>query len=182
MYASKIVLNGLWLNFFSSADAHQVNFSYEGQLGPHNWHSVHKNCKGNEQSPIDIETVKCSKNKGSLSIKKFNELPTSIKYFNSGHSFGIKMEYSDGQPAQFTSSERSNIFNVDSIHFHWGEDLAGSEHTRNGVQLAAEVHIVAYQAKYSSIEVAVGKTDGISVLAVLYWVKILFAYPKFLFI
>ena len=51
------------------------------------------------------------------------------------------------------------------MHAHWGSAAgAGSEHTMDGVEYDAELHIVHYNAKYGDPSVAVDKPDGLAVL------------------
>lgn len=39
---------------------------------------------------------------------------------------------------------------LDNVHWHWGAfDGAGSEHTINNMRYSAEMHLVAYNSKYS---------------------------------
>jgi len=51
------------------------------------------------------------------------------------------------------------------MHAHWGSASGkGSEHTMDGVEYDAELHIVHYNAKYGDPSVAVDKPDGLAVL------------------
>ena len=51
------------------------------------------------------------------------------------------------------------------MHAHWGKkDGGGSEHTIDGKQYDAELHIVHYNDKYGDPSQAVDKPDGLAVL------------------
>ena len=51
------------------------------------------------------------------------------------------------------------------MHAHWGKaGGGGSEHTVDGVQYAAELHIVHWNTKYGDPSQAVDKPDGLAVL------------------
>ena len=51
------------------------------------------------------------------------------------------------------------------FHAHWGSDDAqGSEHQVNGKMYAAELHLVHWNKKYESPNIAAGKPDGLAVL------------------
>lgn len=51
------------------------------------------------------------------------------------------------------------------FHAHWGnEDGHGSEHTVDGKTFASELHLVHWNKKYESPNVAAGKPDGLAVL------------------
>ena len=51
------------------------------------------------------------------------------------------------------------------FHAHWGaDDAQGSEHTVNGKMYPAELHLVHWNKKYESPNVAAGQPDGLAVL------------------
>ena len=52
------------------------------------------------------------------------------------------------------------------MHAHWGkkDGQGGSEHTIDGKQYDAELHIVHYNTKYGDPSQAVDKPDGLAVL------------------
>ena len=54
------------------------------------------------------------------------------------------------------------------FHAHWGnEDGHGSEHTVDGKNYAAELHLVHWNKKYGTPDTAVDKPDGLAVLGLL---------------
>jgi carbonic anhydrase len=155
---------------FSRRSASDLFFGYDDdhKYKPVNWIMLSPNCGGDRQSPINIGFKFCPRKQGMLMIEKLNEIPSHVVAFNNGHSFGIKFNYSDNQPAQFHSKSLKVPYNIDSIHFHWGSSEHGSEHLLRGIRSAAEAHIVSYNSKYDSILEAVEKPDGLAVLGILY--------------
>merc|ERR1712007_323800 len=58
-------------------------------------------------------------------------------------------------------------FKVWQMHAHWGSCAGhGSEHTVNGKQYDAELHIVHFNTKYGTPENAADKPDGLAVLGI----------------
>jgi len=54
------------------------------------------------------------------------------------------------------------------MHAHWGDtEGVGSEHTLDGKQYEAELHIVHYNTKYGNAGEAFDKEDGLAVLGML---------------
>ena len=75
-------------------------------------------------------------------------------FFNSLHNLVIFIRF------QFLQS-----------HWHWGSsDAQGSEHKVEGKSFPMELHLVHWNKKYSSVEEAVNKEDGLAVIAFLYQV------------
>ena len=54
------------------------------------------------------------------------------------------------------------------FHVHWGsEETRGSEHTIDGKNYAAELHLVHWNKKYETPKDAADKPDGLAVLGML---------------
>lgn len=148
-------------------------FSYSmNPDGPDGWGTK---CKGQRQSPVDIDFNKVENGNFStlLKVQRFRDPASSVIVKNTGHSFSVKFTYADGKPAQLMGGPLLNeTYNIVDTHFHWGKnDLRGSEHSFNGQRFAAEGHVVSYNSKYSSIEDATSHPDGLAVLAVLFQVR-----------
>lgn len=132
----------------------RASFSYDesDQYGPQNWGNISKDCDGGRQSPINLEETRAKSDAVSLPliIDGFHNLPKSIEVVNSGHSLTLRFNYPDGKPARFIGGPlRLTPYILDNIHFHWGSrDDAGSEHTLNSRQFAAEAHFVLYNSNY----------------------------------
>lgn len=108
------------------------HWAYEGEEGPSHWADLDPHfsaCKGQEQSPIDLNG----------SAIKADVMPPAVYWRkaditearNNGHTFQIKLDdpgriVLDGVPYDFVQ-----------FHFH-----AGSEHTINGRQYPLELHLV----------------------------------------
>ncbi|KAM9307865.1 carbonic anhydrase 1-like [Gastrophryne carolinensis] len=143
------------------------DWGYEAHNGPDQWCKRYPIAEGNFQSPIDIKT-KDAKSDKSLQSLSINYNPSSIKsVVNIGHSF------------QVISDDKENIsvvqkgplsakYCLNQFHFHWGpSNDAGSEHTVDGKQYSAELHLVHWNSeKYSSFAEASKNLDGCAVLTV----------------
>ncbi|KAM5281436.1 carbonic anhydrase 1 isoform 2-T2 [Ctenodactylus gundi] len=72
----------------------------------------------------------------------------------------------------------SDSYRLSQFHFHWGStDGDGSEHTLDGTKYSGELHIVHWNSsKYSSINEAFSKPDGLAIIGVL--MKVGQANPK----
>ncbi|KAH3803405.1 hypothetical protein DPMN_131665 [Dreissena polymorpha] len=59
-------------------------------------------------------------------------------------------------------------FRLAQLHLHWeADDIRGSEHTIDGKQFAAEIHLVHWNTKYGSLAKAANKSDGLAVLGIM---------------
>ncbi|XP_013787426.1 carbonic anhydrase 6-like, partial [Limulus polyphemus] len=138
-------------------------WSYHGDKGLENWPET---CKGNKQSPINIEKNKAQTNNSLGSITFVNYDKPLYKPFlvNNGHSG--ERECSDDQRWRFGGK-----LQIPQLHFHWGsQDSIGSEHTVDNKTYSMEMHLVHYNSKYCSDE-ASKYPDGLAVVAVLFIVK-----------
>lgn len=111
---------------------------------------------GPQQSPIDINilNVQIRDVAAPLRIDGANQIPTSITVSNNGHAFVIKFNYVSNFKVRFRLGPLgADIYNVDSMHWHWGDrEFYGSEHRVNGLQYSAEAHVVAYNIKYGLLD------------------------------
>jgi carbonic anhydrase len=131
----------------------EVSYSYDENepYGPSNWYKMAPLCNGSAQSPIALNSRNFNRNTvlKPLKIDFVGVLPGSIKYDNSGHSVKLTFQYKNGKPAVLRGGPLGNVpYFIDSLHWHWGEDLEGSEHTLDNVRYAAEVHLVSYNSRY----------------------------------
>ncbi|MGH0150165.1 UNVERIFIED_CONTAM: hypothetical protein FKN15_022363 [Acipenser sinensis] len=72
-------------------------------------------------------------------------------------------------PSTMYISSLPHRYSAAQLHLHWGstDHLGGSEHTINGKQYPAEMHVVHFNSdKYSNLSTAVDKADGLAVLGV----------------
>uniref|UniRef100_UPI00398F4927 carbonic anhydrase 14 isoform X2 n=1 Tax=Pristiophorus japonicus TaxID=55135 RepID=UPI00398F4927 len=133
------------------------------------WSKDHKLCNGKSQSPINIDTRKTLSDKTlpviTLEGYKLPETE-SLTLTNNGHTVALLLPDS-----MSISSGFSQKYVAAQLHFHWGSEITpGSEHTVDGIQFAAEMHVVHYAAKYGSLAEAAQKADGLAVLGVLFQV------------
>ncbi|XP_067908445.1 carbonic anhydrase 14 isoform X2 [Heterodontus francisci] len=148
---------------------------HKGNVGDHwnyedqDWSKDYGLCQGKLQSPININTRETMLNKNlHLITPEGYNLPETEQLIltNNGHTVKVllpnSMSISIGFMQKYTAAQ---------LHFHWGsETTPGSEHTMDGTQYAAEMHIVHYAAKYGTLSQAVRKEDGLAVLAVFFQV------------
>lgn len=56
-------------------------------------------------------------------------------------------------------------------HFHWGSrDSRGSEHSKSRTFFPLEVQLIHFNTKYRNMEDALGRPDGVAILATLFQV------------
>nr|CAH0104935.1 unnamed protein product [Daphnia galeata] len=122
---------------------------------------------GLKQSPIDFKTFVVT-NYTKFTFKKYNRIfPESLK--NTGHSFELKIDSDDDDDEDLPSISGGGLtdrYSFVQLHFHWGKDLLGSEHSINGTKYAAELHILHYNTKYGSFKKALPHWDGLAVIGI----------------
>ncbi|XP_038646675.1 carbonic anhydrase 14 [Scyliorhinus canicula] len=141
------------------------HWTYEDQK----WNESYVVCNKNSQSPINIDTGKTilNKNLPPITLEGYNLLETEqLELSNNGHTVVLSLPDSMTISQGFTQK-----YLASQLHFHWGsETTPGSEHKVDGIQYAAEMHVVHFAAKYGSLIDAAQKADGLAVLAVLFQV------------
>jgi carbonic anhydrase len=130
------------LTFPGLAWAQAWNHNPDSRIGPLHWGNVtpsYATCGdsktgevGMKQSPIDI--VPDNAIAASFSALLFNYNPTPLKIENTGHY--VEVLYDPGSSLS-VGSQPTDVYQLVQFHFH-----APSEHTINGVQYAAELHLV----------------------------------------
>ncbi|XP_074841811.1 carbonic anhydrase 1 [Carettochelys insculpta] len=144
-----------------------LNWSYQGNNGPDQWHKLYPIANGTHQSPIDIKTDKVKKDPSLGHLQITWNLNTCKEMVNIGHSFHVNFEDKDNQSG-VTGGPLTGNYRLQHFHFHWGQtDDHGSEHTVDGRKYASELHLVHWNSdKYSSFAEASDKPDGLAVIAV----------------
>lgn len=107
-----------------------IEWGYEGPIGPEHWASLseaYAACGGEAQSPVDITGYEAS-DAGPLSFSYDGE---AVAVRNDGKA--VHVDYASGNT--LTSGDRT--FGLASLHMH-----APSEHRVEGVEFAAELHLV----------------------------------------
>ena len=104
------------------------HWTYEGEEGPDNWAKLgYTECKGKEQSPVDIPSKAPIHNTGI----SFNYKQSTLNITNNGHT--IQVTYGNDS----TLDVDNKTYKLLQFHFH-----APSEHTINGSYSDMELHLV----------------------------------------
>lgn len=120
---------------------HHTTWSYSNQ---EKWAVEYPLCKGFKmrQSPIDIviSTV-IAKMDARLEFIDWNQ-PVEFQFKNTHHSISVLPIPSLAIPSVKVSWLEDAIYELQEIHFHWGDGIIkGSEHEINGQRAAAEVSL-----------------------------------------
>ncbi|XP_030621171.1 carbonic anhydrase 12 [Chanos chanos] len=144
-----------------------VKWTYSGPEGEHHWSKHYPFCGGAFQSPIDIQRdfLQYDPNLLPIEIQNYNlSSSEQLTLGNNGHSVQLSL------PSSMYISSLPQRYSAAQLHFHWGSSTlpSGSEHTINGKQYPAEMHVVHFNSdKYPNISMAMDKSDGLAVLGVL---------------
>lgn len=144
------------------------SWGYTEKDGPLEWHKDFPVAKeGKRQSPIDIETESV---KEAWSVTTENPLVWEytekhcLNVENTGASWKVNV---DGTGSTLKGGPLDKAeYELWQFHAHWGNDSShGSEHTIDGKDYAAELHLVHWnRTAYPSPNVAAGHGDGLAVL------------------
>uniref|UniRef100_A0A8C0SHV4 Carbonic anhydrase n=1 Tax=Canis lupus familiaris TaxID=9615 RepID=A0A8C0SHV4_CANLF len=138
-----------------------------GALDQVHWPREYPTCGGTRQSPIDLQRRKVQYNP-SLKALKLTGYRIQVGEFpmiNNGHTVQISLP-----PTMRMMASDGTEYIAQQMHFHWGgasSEISGSEHTIDGIRFVAEIHIVHYNSKYKSYDIAQHEPDGLAVLAAL---------------
>ncbi|XP_070798363.1 carbonic anhydrase-related protein [Pituophis catenifer annectens] len=141
-----------------------VDWGYEEGV---EWGLIFPDANGEYQSPINLNSREAKYDPLLL------EIHLSPNYFvcrdceilNDGHSVQILLKTKSmlvGGPLP-----RGHEFELHNVRFHWGrENQRGSEHTVNFKAFPMELHLIHWNTTmYHSIDEAVGKKNGIAIIA-----------------
>lgn len=138
--------------------------------GPSTWPGTYATCAGSNQSPINIPTSSVvAADVGAITASSYDSSLMTGEFSNNEHTFVFT--YKSGalptiSGGRLPAGER---FNFLQLHWHWGSvSSQGSEHTVNGQEYPAELHLVHWNAKYADVAEAVTKADGLAVLGFFY--------------
>ncbi|MCQ7842164.1 carbonic anhydrase family protein, partial [Salmonella enterica] len=151
---------------------HGAGWTYtEGSLDEAHWAKEYPTCGGRKQSPINLQRKKVKYNPElmPLVLKGYQAQEGTFSMTNNGHTVQIGLPHTM-RLVSFDGTE----YIAEQMHFHWGgasSEISGSEHTVDGRRHVAELHVVHYNSKYESFEVAQSAPDGLAVLAALFQVK-----------
>ncbi|XP_075945876.1 carbonic anhydrase 12 [Anarhichas minor] len=146
---------------------HAAKWTYSGPEGQDYWPKHYPYCGGAFQSPIDLKPglLRFDPTLRPIEIQNYNLLPNEqLILGNDGHTVKLSL------PSKMHISSLPHRYTAAQLHLHWGSSgrLAGSEHMVNSKQYAAEMHVVHFNSdKYSTLAMAIDKSDGLAVLGVL---------------
>lgn len=145
------------------------NWTYEDgtdNTGQDYWADIDGSfCDGTKQSPINIVTgnAKVYKNIPEFDVDSYDTDVEAVLE-NNGHALEIDLGR-DTHNYDISGGGLVGTFRAVQFHFHFGSDGdQGSEHTLDGEQYPAEMHIVHYDTSYNSPGEALANTGGVAVL------------------
>ncbi|XP_044769805.1 carbonic anhydrase 6 isoform X1 [Neomonachus schauinslandi] len=147
---------------------HSSEWTYsEGALDEAHWPREYPTCGGTRQSPIDLQRRKVQYNPSlkALNLSGYEVQAGEFPMVNNGHTVQISLP-----PSMRMTASDGTQYIAEQLHFHWGgasSEISGSEHTIDGIRFVAEIHIVHYNSKYKSYDIAQSEPDGLAVLAAL---------------
>lgn len=129
------------------AGSHHTVWSYANQAS---WAHQFPACVGENrrQSPIDIDTeTVVLRPKWNLEFIDYDQF-VEFQYKNTHHSVSAIPLPSVAKPSVRLSWFPSDLFELQEIHFHWGDGInKGSEHEINDQKAAAEVSALSQSLK-----------------------------------
>ncbi|KAF7466813.1 carbonic anhydrase 6 [Marmota monax] len=144
---------------------HEWSYS-EGGLEEDLWPQEYPACGGHRQSPIDLQHNKVRFNPAlkALNLTGYQEdRGDELTMINNGHTVQINLP-----PTMRMMAPDGTEYVTKQMHYHWGggsSEVSGSEHTIDGIRHVIEIHVVHYNAKYDSYDIAKDASDGLAVLA-----------------
>ncbi|XP_049733780.1 carbonic anhydrase 6 isoform X2 [Elephas maximus indicus] len=152
--------------FLGALAQHGSEWTYsEGALDQEHWPSYYPACGGKRQSPINLQKKRVRYNptlKG-LKLKGYEAQQGKFSITNNGHTVQIKLP----STMRLAASDDTEYI-AEQMHFHWGGgslEMSGSEHTIDGRRFMIEIHVVHYNSKYKSYNIAKDAPDGLAVIA-----------------
>ncbi|XP_072013480.1 carbonic anhydrase-related protein-like isoform X2 [Amphiura filiformis] len=158
-------------------------FHHHANSGTAEWGLHFPEANGDNQSPINLNS------REAVYDETLNARTLAVKYvpcrecemINTGNTVQISLRYkadtmSSLRDNKSDSAPRSYLvggpfadgaeFELAEFMFHWGkEDDRGSEHTINYKAYPMELHLVHWNSKYGNLQEAMGKPDGIAIIA-----------------
>ncbi|XP_042858782.1 carbonic anhydrase 7-like [Penaeus japonicus] len=154
-------------------DGHAApHWGYEGATGPQHWPDLFPDfCAGSSQSPIDLDDHSATlvTSTDAWALDKYAIVPPEMIIKNNGHTAQVEWTLTDINELPYISGGNlGSKYTFAQFHFHWGSvHTQGSEHTINGLQYPAELHLVHFKSKYETIGEAVLHEDGLAVLGIM---------------
>ncbi|XP_006873180.1 PREDICTED: carbonic anhydrase 6 [Chrysochloris asiatica] len=154
--------------FLGALAQHGSEWTYsEGALDQKHWPDHYPSCGGQRQSPINIQRkmVRYNPTLKRLNLIGYEAQKGTFPMTNNGHTVQIQLP-----PTMHMTTRDGQVYIAEQMHFHWGggsSDMSGSEHTIDGSRSMIEIHVVHYNSKYKSYDIAKDAPDGLAVLAAL---------------
>ncbi|ELW68677.1 Carbonic anhydrase 6 [Tupaia chinensis] len=151
---------------------HGSEWTYsKGSLDEEHWPQHYPDCGGQKQSPINLQRKKVQYNPSlkRLNLTGYDVQVGEFPMINNGHTVQISLP-----PTMRMTAPDGTQYTALQMHFHWGgasSEISGSEHTIDGFRFVIEIHVVHYNSKYKSYDIAKDAPDGLAVLAALVEVK-----------
>lgn len=145
--------------------------SQSPSCGPAHWSD---NCNGENQSPINIEQAKATRDKylGDFVFQGYDKAPPEKWVFlNNGHAVQMNLGENSmvSQNINISGAGLPGTYRAVQFHLHWGSRTEnGSEHTIDQQQYPMELHIVHLNSKYQTIADALTDKNGLAVLGFMY--------------
>uniref|UniRef100_A0A8D2AQM6 Carbonic anhydrase 6 n=1 Tax=Sciurus vulgaris TaxID=55149 RepID=A0A8D2AQM6_SCIVU len=154
----------LFISYFQTGSCLVVKT--EGGLEEELWPQEYPACGGHRQSPIDLQQNQVRFNPALRALNLTGYQEDRLGQFpmiNNGHTVQISLP-----PTMRMTAPDGTEYVAKQMHYHWGgasSEVSGSEHTVDGIRRVIEIHIVHYNAKYESYDIAKEVSDGLAVLA-----------------
>nr|QFP92276.1 carbonic anhydrase [Archivesica packardana] len=141
-----------------------MSWGYTQANGPSTWAASFPGAGGSAQSPVDIQTNAVKHDGGLASMAVNYKAEAQYTATNTGTGFKVDLQ----NVSELSGGPLNASYKLVQFHWHWGpSDSTGSEHTIDGKQYAAELHLVHSNSKYSSFSEASSQPDGLAVIAVM---------------
>uniref|UniRef100_A0A8C0GZI5 Carbonic anhydrase n=1 Tax=Chelonoidis abingdonii TaxID=106734 RepID=A0A8C0GZI5_CHEAB len=142
-----------------------AQWGYDSDNGPEHWHKYYPIAKGDNQSPIEINS------------KEVHYEPSLLPWCVGYDPVGARTIVNNGRTCKVVFDDTFNrsvlrngplpgVYRLRQLHFHWGSSNDhGSEHIVDGVKYAGELHLVHWYSEYSNYAEALRNYDGVAILA-----------------
>ncbi|XP_026670749.1 carbonic anhydrase 3-like [Ceratina calcarata] len=91
--------------------------------------------------------------------------PRKLKITNTGYTVILSAKWQQDIRPYISGGPFTVNYVFSQVHFHWGEnEMTGSEHTIDGGNMPMEVHVVLFRDEYESLELALRRPNGVSVI------------------
>ncbi|KFO98022.1 Carbonic anhydrase 3 [Calypte anna] len=123
-------------------------WGYDSDNGPEHWHENYPLAKGDNQSPIEINSKEVQHD-SSLSSWHASYDPDAAKtILNNGRTCRVVFDDSFDRSV-LRGGPLLDVYRLRQLHLHWGSsDDHGSEHVIDGVKYAAELHSCHFTCRW----------------------------------